>query len=209
MQYFMSYLSGVRCVKSVSHTVQYFMSYLASVWAPEGLYHTVLYAMFVDCLSKYSPNIAVCLVVCATCVTARSKVTCVTDRDQKSNCNLTVSDTLSAPRRRNTLISSAAKFVCFLLCKVDVIWSFKWQTYVYLWKQEISQPTQFLEQMVGQCWPIVYDAGPALDQHWLKVSYLLGSPLTNWTSFSVTLYWLETIYRYIRSLAAERLNNRT
>ena len=39
---------------------------------------------------------------------------------------------------------------------------------------QTSQQTRYLEPMLGQCWPIVYDAGPTLAQHWFKVSCLLG-----------------------------------
>ena len=37
-----------------------------------------------------------------------------------------------------------------------------------------SQQTRTIHLMLVQCWPIVYDAGPTLYQHWVNVSSLLG-----------------------------------
>ena len=39
---------------------------------------------------------------------------------------------------------------------------------------EDSQQTRDFHPMLVQYWPIVYDAGPALYQHWVNVSCLLG-----------------------------------
>ena len=33
--------------------------------------------------------------------------------------------------------------------------------------------------MLAYCWPIVYDHGSAVKQHWLKVSFLQGTPQLN------------------------------
>ena len=38
----------------------------------------------------------------------------------------------------------------------------------------LSQQTRYINPMLAQCWPTVYDAGPTLDQHWVDVSCLLG-----------------------------------
>ena len=37
-----------------------------------------------------------------------------------------------------------------------------------------SKQTRGLLPMLFQCWPIVFDAGPTLKQHWVKASGLLG-----------------------------------
>ena len=34
--------------------------------------------------------------------------------------------------------------------------------------------------MLAYCWPIVYDHGSAVKQHWLKVSFLRGTPATGY-----------------------------
>ena len=41
-----------------------------------------------------------------------------------------------------------------------------------------SQQTRDVHPMLVQCWPTVCDAGPALYQHWVNVSCLLGCSLT-------------------------------
>ena len=40
--------------------------------------------------------------------------------------------------------------------------------------QHHAQQTRDVGPLVGQCWSSVYDAGPTLDQHWAKVSCMLG-----------------------------------
>ena len=42
----------------------------------------------------------------------------------------------------------------------------------------VSQKTPGVEPMLVKCWATVCDAGPALNQHWLIVPYLLGIPLS-------------------------------
>ena len=39
----------------------------------------------------------------------------------------------------------------------------------------LTQQIRDIVPMLGQCWSIVYDAGPTLNQHWDNVSCLLGS----------------------------------
>ena len=43
------------------------------------------------------------------------------------------------------------------------------------WGEWISQQTRNLQPMLVWCWPIVYDAGPTSNQHWLNISCLLDS----------------------------------
>ena len=47
-----------------------------------------------------------------------------------------------------------------------------------MYLRDLTQPSQqtrdFLP-MVGQCWVTVYDVGPTLSQHWVKVPCLLGN----------------------------------
>ena len=38
-----------------------------------------------------------------------------------------------------------------------------------------SQQTRGIHTMLFQCWPTVFDAGPAMKQHWVNASCLLGS----------------------------------
>ena len=42
-----------------------------------------------------------------------------------------------------------------------------------------SQQTQYIEPMLGQCWPAVYDVGPTLTPHWINGACLLGTVLQN------------------------------
>ena len=49
--------------------------------------------------------------------------------------------------------------------------------------------------MLAYCWPIVYDHGSALKQHWLKVSFLQGTPATHTLSviddgITFTQHWV-------------------
>ena len=37
-----------------------------------------------------------------------------------------------------------------------------------------------VHQMLAYCWPIVYDHGSAVKQHWLKVLFLQGTPATQY-----------------------------
>ena len=39
----------------------------------------------------------------------------------------------------------------------------------------MSQQTQYIDPMLGYCWPAVYDVGPTLIQHWVNASCLLVS----------------------------------
>ena len=38
-----------------------------------------------------------------------------------------------------------------------------------------TQPTRYVEPILVQCWPAVYDVGPTLNQYWFNVSCLLIS----------------------------------
>ena len=55
--------------------------------------------------------------------------------------------------------------------------------------------------MLVQWWPIVYDAGPTLYQHWVNVSCLLGNSPHNSArkqlGLKYSLYNLSAIYYYI------------
>ena len=52
--------------------------------------------------------------------------------------------------------------------------------------------------MLAYCWPIVYDHGSAVKQHWLKVSFLQGTPATPWHNVGSMLEechrWWHNIY---------------
>ena len=37
-----------------------------------------------------------------------------------------------------------------------------------------SQQTRYIDSMLGECWPTVFDVDPTLTQHWVNVSCLLG-----------------------------------
>ena len=39
----------------------------------------------------------------------------------------------------------------------------------------VTQQTRDIDPMLRQCWNNVVDGGPALAQHWINVSFLLGS----------------------------------
>ena len=47
--------------------------------------------------------------------------------------------------------------------------------------------------MLAYCWPIVYDHGSAVKQHWLKVSFLQGTPATQYPDTMLVQYWKSVI----------------
>ena len=49
-----------------------------------------------------------------------------------------------------------------------------------------TQQTRDVDPMLVQCWSIVYDAGPTLNQHWVDGSCLLGN--SHLTLSSLTLH---------------------
>ena len=46
-----------------------------------------------------------------------------------------------------------------------------------------------VHSMLAYCWPIVYNHGSAVKQHWLKVSFLQGTPATH----TLTQCWKSVI----------------
>ena len=47
--------------------------------------------------------------------------------------------------------------------------------------------------MLVHCWPIVYDHGSAVKQHWLKVSFLQGTPATQYPDTMLVQCWKSVI----------------
>ena len=47
--------------------------------------------------------------------------------------------------------------------------------------------------MLAYCWPIVYDHGSAVKQHWLKVSYLQGTTVTQYPDTMLVQCWKSVI----------------
>ena len=47
--------------------------------------------------------------------------------------------------------------------------------------------------MLGYYWPIVYDHGSAVKQHWLKVSFLQGTPATQYPDTMLVQCWKSVI----------------
>ena len=47
--------------------------------------------------------------------------------------------------------------------------------------------------MLAYCWPIVYDHGSAVKQHWLKVSFLQGTPATRYPDTMLVQCWNSVI----------------
>ena len=47
--------------------------------------------------------------------------------------------------------------------------------------------------MLPYCWPIVYDYGSAVKQHWLKVSFLQGTPATRYPDTMLVQCWKSVI----------------
>ena len=45
--------------------------------------------------------------------------------------------------------------------------------------------------MLAYCWPIVHDHGLAVKQHWLKVSFLQGTPATQYPDTAERKYILD------------------
>ena len=43
--------------------------------------------------------------------------------------------------------------------------------------------------MLAYCWPIVYDHGSAVKQHWLKVSFLQETPATRYPDTMLVQCW--------------------
>ena len=64
----------------------------------------------------------------------------------------------------------------------------------------ITQQTRGIQPMLAQCWPIVFDAGPTLYQHWLKVSCLQESSLACkwvtdkvWVNMTILKAWRDCL----------------
>ena len=53
-----------------------------------------------------------------------------------------------------------------------------------------------IHSMLFQCWPIVFDAGPTLKQHWVKAPCLLGSRSVT-TPLPCCTCWLEKYRRFL------------
>ena len=47
--------------------------------------------------------------------------------------------------------------------------------------------------MPAYCWPIVYDHGSAVKQHWLTVSFLQGTPATQYPDTMLVQCWKSVI----------------
>ena len=47
--------------------------------------------------------------------------------------------------------------------------------------------------MLAYCWPIVYDHGSAVKQHWLKVLFLQGTPATQYPDTMLVQCWKSVI----------------
>ena len=47
--------------------------------------------------------------------------------------------------------------------------------------------------MLVYCWPIVYDHGSAVKQHWLKVSFLQGTPAAQYPDTMLVQCWKSVI----------------
>ena len=47
--------------------------------------------------------------------------------------------------------------------------------------------------MLAYCWPIVYDHGSAVKQHWLKVSFLQGTPAAQYPDTMLVQCWKSVI----------------
>ena len=47
--------------------------------------------------------------------------------------------------------------------------------------------------MLAYCWPIVYDHGSAVKQHWLKVSFLQSTPATPYPDTLMVQCWKSVI----------------
>ena len=47
--------------------------------------------------------------------------------------------------------------------------------------------------MLAYCWPIVYDHGSAVKQHWLKVSFLQGTPAPQYPDTMLVQCWKSVI----------------
>ena len=47
--------------------------------------------------------------------------------------------------------------------------------------------------MLAYCWPSVYDLGSAVKQHWLKVSFLQGTPATQYPDTMLVQCWKSVI----------------
>ena len=63
--------------------------------------------------------------------------------------------------------------------------------------------------MLAYCWPIVYDHGSALKQHWLKVSFLQGTSATQYPDTMLVQCWKSVIddgttFNHIGSVQAKR-----
>ena len=50
-----------------------------------------------------------------------------------------------------------------------------------------------VHSMLAYCWPIVYDHGSAVKQHWLKVSFLQGTPATQYPDTMLVQCWKSVI----------------
>ena len=51
-----------------------------------------------------------------------------------------------------------------------------------------TQQTRHIDQMLDQCWPIVYDVGPTLVKHWIYVSCLLGRVVVSTAAFHARVW---------------------
>ena len=60
--------------------------------------------------------------------------------------------------------------------------------YQYMGLNKIS-----VHPMLAYCWPIVYDHGSAVKQHWLKVSFLQGTPATRYPDTILVQCWNSVI----------------
>ena len=59
--------------------------------------------------------------------------------------------------------------------------------------QYVGLNTINIHPMLAYCWPIVYDHGSAVIQHWLKVSFLQGTPATRYPDTILAQCWKSVI----------------
>ena len=59
--------------------------------------------------------------------------------------------------------------------------------------QDIGLNKINVHPVLAYCWPIVYDHGSAVKQHWLKVSFLQGTPATQYSDKKLFQCWKSVI----------------
>ena len=81
------------------------------------------------------------------------------------------------------MICCYVSFTCLISLMNDILWIPHWlesPDWIYLTRLEryairLNQQARDVETMLVECWPIVCDAGPSLNQHCFNASCLLGT----------------------------------